>query len=750
MNNAVKLIVGITLMLIALAGLASLASCQSPLYTGPGTVGRMAVWEVASLAWKPWTLLGYGLTANLYTGPGTVARLAYWNGTAWQEWDGHVPIGWLTAGNWKVFYSNGTGAVQQLALPAAYHYFQGNGVAAAPSWVNVLQPTRIKTTAGPDTFYIVRVVGNLMSGDSSATGFPASSVMLNSISSVLLGGAIDTMVNVKYGGIVAGYNCRMFPDPAAPTSYGSGIFGGWGCRNDGWVGSVTVGGCWNYIDSTCGTSVIAGGDQDSMLSDGSTNDDMFMGGGVLNKMDHSHTAAIVAGAHNYLYYAPYSFIAGGDYDTIYQGRYATILGGINNKITLAGFYSHIGGGHSNRVSNLMGAILNGRQNYALGDSFNVVIGGFRDSIGAGRFNIIGGGSLNYISGTGATGSHNVIGGGSTNYIVGTTGSNYSVIAGGFLNNISYGGNTEANVVGGGRGNTNTSVGYSTIAGGYGNKVNFGYYQSIGGGYMNYGNGSAATIAGGDGDTALASYAAIGGGHRSHVSVTGAWGTVGGGEFNRVNAPYSTIPGGDSNAVAVGCSASVAMGKLATAAHPRSIIFGGTGTAFSTTASGQAMFAMPNGLTCMDSSRLNALGGVDVKMYNGSQDVLYRGQIVKSLTSAGNGYKWVVKVAVDDIHPIGTVQEASIATNTWGWITVSGAGYVAVIDGRTQTVINGDRLLAVCAAADVGAAAGLANCYTTAGVPVHDREVGHPISDKNIGVNTSATTDSICVAMIHFR
>ena len=158
--NIRRMVLGIILIAAALGGLAATALPQ-PLYTGPGTVGRMAVWQVASLSWRPWTLLGYGAVAQLYEGPGDVARLAYWNGTAWQEWNGTVPIGWLTGAAWKTYYTDAAGLFQPVALPAAYYYYQGNGVAAAPSWVNVLRPARITTTAGKDTLNKVSVLDSL-------------------------------------------------------------------------------------------------------------------------------------------------------------------------------------------------------------------------------------------------------------------------------------------------------------------------------------------------------------------------------------------------------------------------------------------------------------------------------------------------------------------------------------------------------------------------------------------------------------
>ncbi len=41
-----------------------------------------------------------------------------------------------TAGNWRVFYSNGSGQVNELALGTAGQVLSSNGVSAAPSWIN--------------------------------------------------------------------------------------------------------------------------------------------------------------------------------------------------------------------------------------------------------------------------------------------------------------------------------------------------------------------------------------------------------------------------------------------------------------------------------------------------------------------------------------------------------------------------------------------------------------------------------------
>lgn len=197
-STKAKAIIGMILVLLALV--APVRLLAGPLDVGPGKVQRMAAWEVASLSWKPWTTLGYGLISQLSVGPGEVGRMSYWDNATlkWKEWNGTIPPAGITGTAWKVLYSNAAGVYQELALgtagtyirsagvaaaptfsapllsditganwsmyatngtgvftavplPAAYHYLQGNGVAAAPTFVNALRPAMITTTIGPDT-----------------------------------------------------------------------------------------------------------------------------------------------------------------------------------------------------------------------------------------------------------------------------------------------------------------------------------------------------------------------------------------------------------------------------------------------------------------------------------------------------------------------------------------------------------------------------------------------------------------------
>lgn len=204
--NWKKFVIGMMLMILLLVGIIGMILGQTPLSVGPDDVIRMARWS--GTQWLP--LWAVGVTGPLYFGPGKVGRLAYWDVPTgkWKEWNGTVPLSSIVAGNWKVFYTNGSGVITELplgaagtiirssgaaaaptmvtqaitehtganwstwytngsgtptalALPAQYYYLQGNGVAAAPGYVNVLRPARITTTAGKDTLNKTSVLDSL-------------------------------------------------------------------------------------------------------------------------------------------------------------------------------------------------------------------------------------------------------------------------------------------------------------------------------------------------------------------------------------------------------------------------------------------------------------------------------------------------------------------------------------------------------------------------------------------------------------
>lgn len=91
------------------------------------------------------------------------------------------------------------------------------------------------------------------------------------------------------------------------------------------------------------------------------------------------------------------------------------------------------------------------------------------------------------------------------------------------------------------------------------------------------------------------------------------------------------------------------------------------------------------------------------------------------------------------YTIGTVYNDSILNGAYGFMTSSGRGYVAVKNGKTRSVIPGNRVLVTCDSV------GLADCDRKETVPDHFLEIGQPIT-KFIGKN--AHGDSICIADIH--
>ena len=183
------------------------------------------------------------------------------------------------------------------------------------------------------------------------------------------------------------------------------------------------------------------------------------------------------------------------------------------------------------------AILSGDSNSIteISTGLTVVCGGLNNSVLAADKCIIGGGSSNYIEGTGDT-INCTICGGLSNYIEGDEAGaiDGSTICGGMSNYIDcYG---MACFVGGGsanyiEGNALINCDYCTICGGKGNSI--------------YGSGNDHTISGGKYNEISASGDGvfIGGGLANEVA--GQYGVVAGGKYNEVSADYGYISGGTS-------------------------------------------------------------------------------------------------------------------------------------------------------------------------------------------------------------
>ncbi|MEK7780610.1 MAG: hypothetical protein AAB370_03820, partial [Verrucomicrobiota bacterium] len=180
-------------------------------------------------------------------------------------------------------------------------------------------------------------------------------------------------------------------------------------------------------------------------------------------------------------------------------------------------------------------------------------------------NVIGGASVNYVSGSvvGAT----IAGGGANIYYVNSYTNrviaNFGTVSGGIDNTAGLAatvgggdGNTASGsgaTVGGGRDNTgsgeaatvggggyNTASSYATVGGGYDNSA--GTYATVGGG--GYNTASSYGAVGGGYDNSAGTYATVGGGYGNTASGSSA--TVSGGTNNTASVDYVTVSGGRNN------------------------------------------------------------------------------------------------------------------------------------------------------------------------------------------------------------
>jgi hypothetical protein len=175
-----------------------------------------------------------------------------------------------------------------------------------------------------------------------------------------------------------------------------------------------------------------------------------------------------------------------------------------------------------------------------------------NTIGAGQFATVGGGSGN------------------------TSTNAYATVSGGY-SNIDAG---YATSIGGGAYNV-TSNDYATVAGGLRNSA--GYGAAVGGGFFNIAGGFEATVGGGYNNTASDYWTTVGGGFMNTSS--GYTATVGGGYQNTSSGYAATVSGGQSN-LASG-DYSFAAGNSAQALHPGSFVWAdGNGGSFASTANNQ--------------------------------------------------------------------------------------------------------------------------------------------------------------------
>ena len=218
-----------------------------------------------------------------------------------------------------------------------------------------------------------------------------------------------------------------------------------------------------------------------------------------------------------------AWVRSGSDSVLYTIRQLGIArGGASNKLWGTSAFTHI---------NLGVACTTGvsGQNYA-----NATVGGGTRNGAKGNDATVGGGYVNT-----ANGSYATVGGGSTNAATALA------TVGGGLSNTAGGGGA---VIGGGTYNSASGT-FATVAGGCYDTA----MADNGGVFSGYDNlaGDAATdtaacVAGGKSNSAIARYTFIGGGYQNYVNYYGS--NIGGGYYNRVSGLYSTIGGGYADTV----------------------------------------------------------------------------------------------------------------------------------------------------------------------------------------------------------
>lgn len=599
--NKRNMIVGIILILLALAGIAGLAFGQSPLYVGPGTVSRMAVWNAAQVKWLPLMLAGVGVTPPLYTGPGDVARLAYWTGTEWKEWNGTVPAGWLTGTPWTVWYVNAGGTITQLPLAGHGTVLTSNSAVSAPFFGGSIDTVGHRLAYEADsalaTQYgvsrgIAAVDLQLTHNATSQVAAGDYSVLVGGIRNkvwsnygFLGGGSENTDTNSNYSVLAGGISNRIYGSLYGVIAGGSGnkdtaaalgFIGGGASNTIYYAGTVNnygvIGGGYGNVDSA-EYGVIGGGDRNvskgdyNFIGSGQRDSNLahysVIGGGLTNKIHSSQSAAFIGGGELNMVYATggngYSLVVGG-YANTDSGDYSALVGGQQNQNR--GDYSFVGGGEKNNTWREHSVAVGGYNNRD-STQYGFIGGGYENKAVINKYGFVGGGRQNYALGD----SSNTIAGGRRCSIA--TGYD-QVIVGGYLNNIGITGPVTAGMQNGivaginnsinnepgwncpqygfiGAGSTNVlrAIQGGVIVGGGGNFVGVtSSHSSIVGGQSNRITGATnCFIGGGLSDTVLSTYGVIAGGYGNHIATAGAGGFIGGGTKNRVLAALGTISGG---------------------------------------------------------------------------------------------------------------------------------------------------------------------------------------------------------------
>lgn len=246
--------------------------------------------------------------------------------------------------------------------------------------------------------------------------------------------------------------------------------------------------------------------------------------------------------------------AGNDAGTTIDTTYATAGGGWRNKAI--GAKSTIAGGGGNTANGYSSAIGGGGNNEATQQNTTIAGGLYNDA--KANYATVSGGRYNAADGIDCT-----IGGGYSNK-AGLA--QLATIGGGWDNEASG----QYTTIGGGAQNFISAISPgSTIGGGRLNYVN-GSGATLSGGYDNDANNLGATVGGGRENKALGQYSTIGGGFGNES--TGLYSaTVAGGHTNIASGEYATVPGGTKNEANGNCS--FAAGRRAKANADGSFVWG---------------------------------------------------------------------------------------------------------------------------------------------------------------------------------
>lgn len=465
---------------------------------------------------------------------------------------------------------NGTGGNQASAIVGGYQnkIYDGASVAIGGGYRNVIGGTfAAPVGAATDTQY-----------------------------TTIAGGRENEIHRGNYAAIAGGYGNRVIGRTAGDGGYN--FIGGGGANlidtsiaaSNGAGMNGIVSGANNRIatigagtSQTIARSVIGGGGENFILSQQPSAGliGVTISGGVSNVSNNATYSAISGGYNNRINGGTAAIASGPGYivGTVYASRFSAIGGGHSNRIEAyasnVGPYAVVGGGRDNRILNGYGASTNGAYNF-IGGGFSSRIDLSLDTAplaaAAGESNSIVGGRDNRILalGVGTDIRYNSIGAGASNEISGNAGTYYSTISGGGINLITQtgavGGVSQYNFVGGGNANKITQTqtagafqhSYNTIAGGWINEIRqltpdslgTGGRNTISGGYNNIieqiGVGSYSnTIAGGQSNLIKGSYSssAIGGGLSNQITSTRAAAT-----HNTNTLGGNAIVGGQANIV----------------------------------------------------------------------------------------------------------------------------------------------------------------------------------------------------------